>query len=78
MVRSYSPAPRPVTAERIERVLDRVAEIIVSRGDKGEAWLPLYDHLERALQDYQARKERIAIVHERVKRLQDRTAVRSS
>ncbi|MGX5799657.1 hypothetical protein ACWGS9_00220 [Bradyrhizobium sp. Arg314] len=77
-VRRYSPTPRPVTAERIERVLDRVAEIIVARGDKGEALLPLYDHLERALQDYQARKERIATVHERVKRLQDRTAERSS
>ncbi|ESY66324.1 hypothetical protein X742_20105 [Mesorhizobium sp. LNHC232B00] len=48
-VRRYSPTLQPITAQRIERALDRVAEIIVARGDHAEAWLPLYDHLERAL-----------------------------
>lgn len=77
-VRRDSPTPRPVTAQRIERVLDRVAEIIVARGDHGEAWLPLYDHLERALQDHWAKEERLAAVRQRVIRSQDRAATRSS
>lgn len=63
-------SPRPVTAERIERALNRVAEIIVARGEQGEALLPLYDHLERALQYLQKRDERLAAVRERVSRLQ--------
>lgn len=65
----YSATPRPVTVERIARALDRVAEIIVSRSDKGEAWLPLYDHLERAMRDLQAKEKRLGEVRERVKRL---------
>lgn len=70
--------PEHVTAERIERALDRVAEIIVARGDQGEAWLPLYDHLQRALQDHQAKEERLAAVRQRVIRSRDRTTARSS
>lgn len=62
----YSATPRPVTVEPIGRALDRVAEIIVARS---EAWLPLYDHLERAMRDLQAKEERLAEVRERVKRL---------
>ena len=77
-VSRYSPTPRPVTAQRIERALDRVGELIVARGDQGEAWLPLYDHLERALQDHRAKEERLAAVRHRVIRSQDRTATRSS
>ncbi|WP_203278781.1 hypothetical protein [Mesorhizobium caraganae] len=70
VVRRYSTSPRPVTPERIERALDRVAEIIVARGKQGEALLPLYDHLERALQDLHNRDERLAEVRERVKQFQ--------
>lgn len=43
----YSTSLRPVTAERIERARDRVAEIIVARGKQGDALLPLYHHRER-------------------------------
>lgn len=67
-VRPHSTTRRPVTTERIERVLDRVAEIIVARGEQGEAWLPLYDHLEAALQNLQAKERRLSAVRERVKR----------
>ena len=65
VVRRYSTSPRPVTPERIERALDRVAES--ARGKQGEALLPLYDHLERALQDLHNSDERLAEVRERVK-----------
>jgi hypothetical protein len=77
-VRRYSPALQPITVQRIERALDRVAEIIVARGNQGETWLPLYDHLERALNDYQAKEGRLAGVHQRVTRLRDQRATRSS
>lgn len=77
-VRRYSPTLQPITVQRIERALDRVAEIIVARGDQGETWLPLYDYLERALQDCQAKEGRLVAAHERVKRLRDQTATRSS
>lgn len=69
---------RPVTAERIERALDRIAEIIVARGDQGEAWLPLYEHLERALRDHKAREKRMAAVRERVTRSRGQREARSS
>lgn len=77
-VRRYSSTLQPITAQRIERALDRVAEIIVARGDQGETWLPLYEYLERALQDCHAKERRLAVAHQRVKRLRDRTATRSS
>jgi hypothetical protein len=69
MMRHFT-TPRPVTAERIERALDRVAEIIVARGDQGEKWLPLYDYLERALRDHKAKEDRLNAARQRVKRLQ--------
>jgi len=69
VMRGHSATTRPVTVDRIGRALDRVAEIIVARGDQGEAWLPLYDYLERAMRDLQAKEERLAEVRERVKRL---------
>ena len=66
----HSTTGHAVTVKRIERALDRVAEIIVARGDQGEALLPLYDRLERAMQDLQAKEERFVAVRERVKRAQ--------
>lgn len=70
--------PEQITAERIERALDRVAEIIIARGEQGEALLPLYDHLERALRDHRAKEERLEEVRQRVIRSRDRMAARSS
>lgn len=77
-VKRHSLTSRPVTAERIERALDRVAEIIVAQGEQGEVWLPLYDHLDCALRDHRAKQERLATMRERVKRSQGRRAMRSS
>ncbi|RUU00126.1 hypothetical protein EOD23_23900 [Mesorhizobium sp. USDA-HM6] len=76
-MKPYSSTPKPVTPERIERALDHVAEIIVARGEQGEAWLPLYEYLERALEQCHAKKDRLAMVRQRAARSQDRAAMRS-
>ena len=70
--------PVAITAERIERALDRVAEIIVAWGNKGESLLPLYDYLERAVEEHRRKEERLAAVHQRVRQSRGRTATRSS
>jgi len=77
-VKRFSPTPLPITPERIERALDRVAEMIVVYGEEGRDFLPLYERLERELQEYQATEAKLAAVHQRFQRLQDRTAGRSS
>jgi hypothetical protein len=48
--------PSPV--DRIDRALDRVAEIICGRAD-GEEWLPLYEYLEEAKRGLCARSDRL-------------------
>ncbi len=40
----------PVTVERVERALDKLAEIIVFLGDDGINVLPIYERLEMELE----------------------------
>ena len=77
-MKRFSLAPLPITPERIERAMDRVAEIIVARGDSGRQLLPLYDRLEKMLLTCQAEDEKLAAVRQRFQRSQDRTAGRPS
>ena len=39
----------PLTVQRVERALDKLAETIVFLGDDGQKLLPLYDRLEQEL-----------------------------
>jgi len=73
-VKRFSPIPKPVTPERIERALDRVAEIIVAYGDEGHKFLPLYDRLEKELRACQAIDQRLADARRRFQRSRDRMA----
>lgn len=77
-MKRFSPTPQPVTPERIERVMDRVAEIIVARGDKGRELLPAYERLEKMLLNCQAEDEKLAAVRQRFQRSRGRTASRPS
>lgn len=77
-MRSIPSKPRPVTPQRIERALDRVAEMIVASGEKGTDLLPLYDYLEKSLQDCNAKGDRLAAVHQRFERSRGRTASQPS
>ena len=75
---SRSRANAPITIERVERALDRLAEIIVFLGDDGVNVLPLYDRVESELETMKASTDRLALVRERLKRSQDRKEGRPS
>lgn len=58
MARSVKP-DESVTAERIERALDKLAEIIVLLGENGVNVLPIYDRLEKELAALQSSDSRM-------------------
>lgn len=61
-----------ITTERIERALDRLAEIMVELGERGAHYLPIYERLEREIAERKALENKMAAVHDRVKQLKDR------
>ncbi len=63
-----------VTAERIERALDRLAEIMVQFGDEGRQCLPIYRRLKEELAAYRSMEDDMSEIRERAKRSKDRRA----
>lgn len=59
----------PVTIERIERAMDEVALAIGMAGDRGAIYLPVYERLERELQECRARQSTLSSVRVRLERL---------
>lgn len=49
---------RPITAERIERALRAVARIVARPG--GEAYIPIFERLERELAERQHQQSAVA------------------
>ncbi len=70
--------PLPLTAARLERALDSLAEKIIGYGDRGRELLPLYNRLETELAAMKAEDALMASVRARVTLSKDRTAGRSS
>lgn len=65
----FALAPQPkLTAERIERALNRLAEIMIKLGSQGERCLPIYERLETELATWRAREHKMVEARERVKR----------
>ncbi|CCF19075.1 protein of unknown function [Pseudorhizobium banfieldiae] len=64
-----------ITPERIERALDRVAEIIVDLKD-GQKCLPIYERLEAELKAMRAAENTMASVMQRVRGSKGRKAGR--
>ena len=67
----------PITAARLERCLDRIAEIITADRDGGRVYLPIYARLECELAEHHAAEELMAAAQQRVRRLRDRMIARS-
>lgn len=59
----------PVTAERIELALDEIALAISMAGNRGATYLPIFERLERELQEFRARQTTLSSVRARLERL---------
>lgn len=75
MTTAFSRKPKPVTAERIERSLDRLAEIMVKVGDEAFKVVPIYERLKMELAAYRAREQKMVEVRERAKRSKARSTL---
>jgi hypothetical protein len=62
------PTPVSITANVLEKCLDRVALAIDQAGDKGAVYLPIYDRLEAELKALKDKENRLARIQARVRR----------
>jgi hypothetical protein len=67
-----------VTAARIEKWLDMVAELMDRAGSKAELYLPVWRALERELAKRQEAEASIAAARARLTRSRNQTAERSA
>lgn len=68
------PKPMPMTIERVEAALDKLATIMVAMGDDGPKLLPLYESIDADLKAMKAVDDGMAEVRARAKLSSDRTA----
>lgn len=68
---------RPITAQRVEKVLDTLAWIM-SRSKNAHLGVPLWKRLEAELAELQDNEAIIAAARDRFRQSQDRTEARSS
>jgi hypothetical protein len=61
-----------ITAELLERCMDRVAQAIVRDEKRGIAYLPIYDRLSAELEAMRRRAATLDEIRERVRRSLDR------
>lgn len=73
-----SASATPITMERVERCLDRLAQIMVAAGPEGRTYLPIYERLESELEGMRTADDKMAKVFARVRQSKDRTVARSS
>ncbi|WAJ29301.1 hypothetical protein [Antarcticirhabdus aurantiaca] len=60
-----------ITTDRIERALNRLAQIITEAGSDGAAYLPIYDRLEAELATAKKTDDRLAAIYARSAALSD-------
>jgi hypothetical protein len=60
--------PVVITVDILERCLDRMALLITESGDKGVAYLPVYERLETELAELAAKQDRMARIRARIRR----------
>ena len=66
----------PVTAERIEQAIDRIAEIIVDMGPEGPTLFPIYIRLKDELAKLETDRLLMIEIRERAQRLKEKRAQR--
>lgn len=64
--------PKPVTIERLERALDRLAEFIVLKGAEGWKWVPIYKMLDAELIRLKTLKDDMSAIRKRARQSKDR------
>lgn len=69
MTQPHKAAKKPITVEKLEWCLDRVAIAIHKAGADGPVYLPIYERLERELLSLRQQQAAIASVQKRLKRL---------
>ncbi len=57
-----------ITADVLEKCLDRVALLIAEGGDNGAVYLPIYDRLEAELEALKVKEARMACIRARIRR----------
>jgi len=62
------PTAVPMTADVLEKWLDRVALAIDRAGVKGAVYLPIYDRLEAELKALKDKEDRLARIQARIRR----------
>lgn len=67
-VRGSHSEPINITADVLEKCLDRVALLIEQSGNKGAVYLPIYERLEAELNALKAKEERMARIRARIRR----------
>jgi hypothetical protein len=66
--------PSPVTLERIDRAMDRLAQIILDHGHDGLQYLIIYERLEQEREIALEQQEKLNELRDRLKRSKDRKA----
>jgi hypothetical protein len=75
---ALTPRPVAVTAENIERALDRLSQIMKRMGKDMTVYSPIYARLEKELAALAAEDDQMSAVLERARRSRGRTAARLS
>ncbi|MFK4824811.1 hypothetical protein ACI0FM_08485 [Paenochrobactrum sp. BZR 588] len=66
--------PRPVTLERIDRAMDRLAQIILDHGQEGLQYLVIYERLEQEREIVLEQEGQLNKLRERLKQSKARMA----
>lgn len=67
--------PKPITLDRIDRAMDRLAQIILDHGQDGLQYLCIYEHLEQQREAFLASENPLTKLRERVKQSKARMGV---
>lgn len=71
-------SPKPITIERLELYLDRLAGIMVDHGPEFDCCLPIYERLEREINERRMSIDKMTLIRERVRQSRDQREAQAS